>query len=101
MTEVRWTDLALEDLRSIRRYVAFDKPGAAKKLAGRIRQRVRDLASHPLSGRTVPEFPGSPYREVLVAPYRIVYEVAGPGLRVLRVWHGRRELTAARFSRPG
>ncbi len=101
MAVVLWTDLALDDLRSIRRYIAFDKPGAAKKLAGRIRQRVRDLASHPLSGRTVPEFPGSPYREVIVAPYRIVYEVVGAELRVLRVWHGRRELTSAKFSRPG
>jgi addiction module RelE/StbE family toxin len=101
MAEVLWTDLALEDLRSIQRYIAFDKPDAAKKLADRLRQRVRDLASHPLSGRRVPEFPRSGYREVIVAPYRIVYEVEGEELRVLRVWHGRRELTFEKLTRPG
>ena len=101
MTDVLWTDLALEDLRSIQRYIAFDKPTAAKKLAERIRQRILDLASHPLSGRAVPEFPRSGYREVIVAPYRIVYELEGGELRVLRVWHGRRELTFEKLARPG
>ncbi|MHC4925675.1 MAG: type II toxin-antitoxin system RelE/ParE family toxin [Planctomycetota bacterium] len=83
MAKVLWTDLALEDLRSIQRYVAYDKPEAARKLAGRIRQRIRDLASHPLSGR-VPELPGTGYREVIVASYRIVYGVDGKQLKVLR-----------------
>lgn len=100
MTEILWTDLALEDLHSIRRYIAYDKPGAAKRLAERIRQRVNDLAPHPLSGRLVPEFPRSGYREVIVTPYRIIYEVVGGRLEVLRVWHGRRELTFDRLARP-
>lgn len=99
--EVLWTDLALEDLRSLQRYIAYDKPVAAKKLAQQIRRRIADLASHPLSGRVVPELPRSGYREVIVAPYRIVYEVEGDRLRVLRVWHGRRELTFEKLDRPG
>lgn len=101
MAEVFWTDLALDDLRSLQRYIAYDKPEAARKLAQRIRQRIRDLASHPLAGRSVPELPGSGYREVIVAPYRIVYVVEMEQVRVLRVWHGRRELTFAKLDRPG
>ncbi len=101
MTRVLWTDLALDDLRSIQRYISYDKPEAAKKLAGRIRQRIENLTSHPLSGRSVPELPGTGYREVIVTPYRIVYEVEEKQLRVLRVWHGRRELTFGKLDRPG
>jgi plasmid stabilization system protein ParE len=45
-------------------------------------------------GRVVPEFEQQGYRELIVAPYRIVYEVRQRRVIVLRVWHGRRELRA-------
>jgi plasmid stabilization system protein ParE len=51
------------------------------------------LERFPLSGRVVPEF-GTPYREILVGPYRVIYrydkdhDVAF----VLNVVHGSRRL---------
>lgn len=65
---------------------------AARRLAGRIRERVEALARHPRLGRIVPEFEGTGYREVIVAPYRIVYELSDDRVVILRVWHGRRDL---------
>ena len=90
---IQWTGPALVDLRSIRDYVSAEgRPIAAKRLATTIRDAVLRLQSHPFSGRLVPEFPGAEYREVIVAPYRIVYELTEDRVVVLRVWHGRRDL---------
>jgi addiction module RelE/StbE family toxin len=90
---IYWSGPALNDLRSIKDYVSRDKPKAARHLAERISRSVLDLADFPESGRSVPEFPGAGYREVIVTPYRIIYEVTEDRVVVLRVWHGRRDLT--------
>jgi plasmid stabilization system protein ParE len=92
---VFWTRPAIADLQSIREYIAADgRPMAARRLAKRIRDRVELLALHPLAGRQLPELPGAPYREVIVGPFRIVYQVSGDRLEVLRVWHSSRDLAA-------
>ena len=88
-----WTGPALDDLRDIRDYVSQDDPAAAKRLAEKIRDGVLRLADHPQSGRVVPELSGLDYREVIISPYRIVYAAREDRVIILRVWHGRRELT--------
>ncbi len=90
---ILWSGPALNDLRAIKDYISYDKPSAAKRLAKKISQGVLDLAVHPHLGREVPEFPGSGYREVIVSPYRIIYELREGKVVVLRVWHSRRDLT--------
>lgn len=93
--EILWTRPALADLRAMRDYIAAaGRPEAARRLARQIRDGVEALARHPRLGREVPEFPGSGYREIIVTPYRVVYEFAGRRVVVLRVWHGRRDLAA-------
>jgi toxin ParE1/3/4 len=87
-----WTGLALNDLYAIRDYISLDKPEVAKKLAKTIREKVLRLQDHPFSGRIVPELVELGYREVIVAPYRVVYEVQKKRVVILRVWHGRREM---------
>ena len=88
-----WTGPALADLRHIRDYVSRDDPAAAVRLADRLRKRVLALQVHPRMGRVVPELSTRGLREVIVAPYRIVYEVWEREVVVLRVWHGRRDLS--------
>ena len=90
--ELLWTGPALNDLREIRDYVSLDRPSAAEKLAKSIRTKVLRPKDHPLSGRVVPELAVHGYREVIVPPYRIVYEVQDKRIVILRVWHGRRTL---------
>lgn len=91
--KIAWTDPALEDLRGMCEHIRRADPSAARELASRIRKRVDDLRDHPLSGRIVPELAGHGCREVIVAPYRIVYEVGKGRVTILRVWHGRRDLS--------
>jgi len=92
---ILWTGPALEDLEEIRVWVARDRPVAARRLAARIRERVEALAAFPTSGRVVPELGGDRYREVVVRPYRVVYEVLDDAVIVIRVWHARRPLGSA------
>ena len=90
--KIKWSELALEDLEAIREYVSNDKPVAAERLAARLRRSVLRLVEQPQSGRPVPEFPGTALREVIVPPYRIVYEAEAERIVIYRVWHGRRAL---------
>lgn len=95
MTEARpilWTGPALADLIEIREWVERDRPEAARRLAAKIRDRVNDLAVYPTSGRVVPEIGIECYREVIVRPYRIVYEIRENAIVILRVCHSRRDL---------
>jgi len=95
MAEARpifWTGPALADLIEIREWVERDSPDAARRLAARIRERVNDLAVFPFSGRLVPEIGIERFREVVVRPYRVIYEIRENDLVILRVRHSRRDL---------
>lgn len=87
-----WSRTALADLRALVRYIASDDREAAKRFGDRIITRVEALASFPRVGRAVPEYRNDQVREVIIAPYRIIYEAddAGATLSVLRIWHGAR-----------
>ena len=95
MAEVRpilWTGPALADLIEIREWVERDSPDAARRLAAKIRDRVSNLAAFPASGRVVPEIGIERYREVIVRPYRVIFEIRENDLVILRVRHSRRDL---------
>lgn len=69
-------------------YIRRDKPSAAKAFRKRSERALRRLERFPQSGRTIPEFPDLPYREVVVAPYRFFYRVEGETTWIVAVWHG-------------
>jgi toxin ParE1/3/4 len=87
---IKWSDEALEDLRSLQAYVAKDNPAAAKKLAMAILEAVEiNLPENPQMGR-----PGrvSGTRELVIAQtsYIVPYRVKAGTIQVLRVYHGAR-----------
>ena len=85
---VRFTPAAraqfLEGLEDIRR----DNPTAALRFREKAEQALRRLEKHPASGRSIPEFPALPHREVIVRPYRFFYRVVGKTVWIVAVWHG-------------
>ena len=90
---ILWSGPALEDLRQIRTWVARDSPAAARRLASRIRKGVENLTDFPMAGRVVPEIGIKTYREIIVRPYRVIYEVRdNDAVVILRVWHSHRDL---------
>jgi toxin ParE1/3/4 len=84
--EVRFTDLAIEDLESILDY--FEKaylPARGQACIKKLVSRTERLARFPNSGRVVPEY-GLPWiREVIVPPYRMVYRNDLGHIQIIRV----------------
>jgi len=73
VTEVRWTEQAVENLAAIKAFIDQESPAYALAVVGRLYQAVGQLAQFPDSGRIVPEQTRSEIRELVRPPYRIVY----------------------------
>ena len=84
---------AVDDLKDIVFYITPDRPEAAKRLAMALVERTKLLGSFPQSGRKVPEFDRSEIRELVLPPYRIVYQIdeVKKQVGVARFWHGARD----------
>ena len=84
-----WTVTALEDLRDLVRYIAADDRATARRFGDRMIKRIEGLAGFPRIGRKVPEYQNDLIREVILTPYRLIYEVDDDGsvISVLRIWH--------------
>jgi addiction module RelE/StbE family toxin len=87
---VRWTERAKGDLQEVYNFIARDSPRAADALVERIARAADRLAAFPESGRTMPEFPTLPYREVIVGNYRVLYRIERESVWIAAVVHGRR-----------
>lgn len=84
----------MHDLEDAVQFVAADRPDAATALAEPIIARTESLERHPRQGRIVPELLRlgiRRYRELLVAPYRIVYRSDAGRSLILVVLHGARD----------
>jgi len=93
MAKVEFTDHALHDIDEIATYIAVDSELYAKLQVAKIVSRVDQLATHPLSGRIVPEFNIRSIRELIEGNYRIIYRVVNREvIHILTVHHSRRHL---------
>jgi toxin ParE1/3/4 len=68
-------------------YIRIDNPTAARRFRQKAEKVLRRLEDLPLSGRSIPEFPDLPHREVIVKPYRFFYRAIGKTVWVVAVWH--------------
>ncbi|MBA2542068.1 MAG: type II toxin-antitoxin system RelE/ParE family toxin [Deltaproteobacteria bacterium] len=92
-----WTEPALDDLDEIAAFIALDDPQAATAFVQKVLGAVERLQLHPQSGRKVPELHGTNYRELIVAPCRIVYRVDGSDIYLVYVFRGERQLRRNRL----
>ncbi len=53
MVKIRWTELSVDDLKSIRDYIAQDSVRYATITINRIYDRAQILSNQPLAGRIV------------------------------------------------
>jgi toxin ParE1/3/4 len=58
------------------------------------------LTEFPLSGRVVPEFNQEDVRELIVRNYRVVYQLIGEDIGIIRVHHGARLLHRSDIEQP-
>ena len=85
---LRWTHRAKDDLLSIGRFIARDRPAAARSFVAKLQVRARRAAKFPRSGRIVPELRRDDVREVIEGNYRIVYRITTVSVDVLTVFEG-------------
>lgn len=93
MAKVKWSNLALYDLRAIHDYVAQDSPKYADRLMDKLIERVDGLEQHPRIGRKVPEFNNEAIRELIEGNYRIIYRIESEDqIGIARIHHAARLL---------
>ncbi len=90
--QIVWSQTAVEDLKQIVQFIGLDDAGAAAGLADRILNRIEQAAEFPFSNRAVPEKGEDSIREIILRPYRIIYQVDDRrnAIHILRVWHAAR-----------
>lgn len=97
---VRWSEDAQRDLAEIVDYIATDSELDAEGVLAHLQQQAESLAQFAERGRRIPELRGrkpaqqSPWRELLVRPWRIVFAIDGGTVLVLAVVDGRRDFQA-------
>ena len=95
MTKLRWTIQAVEDVEAIRKFIANDSGAYADLVVARLLESVARLEQFPRSGRIVPELSDPLVREVIEAPYRIVYRILDETVEILTVFRASRLLPPA------
>lgn len=90
--QIVWTKSAQEDLKQIVSFIAVDNPSAAERFGVAFIDQVEQIAQFPWSGRRVPEKKTERLRELIYAPYRIIYEISGNQsiIYIVRIWHAAR-----------
>jgi toxin ParE1/3/4 len=88
--KIVWSPEAVEDLISLRAYIAEENPAAARRIVLRVLHDVEHLLpDNPQMGRPG-RVPGT--RELVVprTPYIVPYRVQRATIQILRVFHGAR-----------
>lgn len=84
---------AISDLEDIRNYYSEQGvPQIGKSLVVDIIAHIQTLSDHPNIGRIVPEFSKDYIRELIHAPFRVVYLREKESLQIIRVWRSERLL---------
>jgi len=74
MTVIRWSGPSIREFEGSLDYIARDNRDAADRLARAIHRAVGRLRAFPDSGRMVPELEDPALREVVYAPFRVIYQ---------------------------
>ena len=85
--KVKFTPSARAQFLECLEYIRQDSPTAARRFREKAEELLRRLEGFPDSGRSIPEFPDLPQREVIVRPYRFFYRVIAKTVWVVAVWH--------------
>ena len=100
--QVLWSHTAQQDLTEFVEYIAQDSIGDALAILQQLETKTALLITLPNRGRVVPELLHtgiSQYRELISAPWRIVYRVDNKQVLIMAVLDSRRDLQAVLLNR--
>ena len=93
--KVFWANVAEKDLAGIIEYIAEDSLTNARNVFEKLKKKASSLNLFPQRGRIVPELKDHGiilYRELFVAPWRIIYRISGKKVYVLLVIDSRQNV---------
>lgn len=90
MARYRISRKALRDLDSTWLFIAKESETGADAVMERLFEVFRALVRQPRMGRARPEI-GPGMRSFVAAELIVFYQIASPGIRVVRVWDGRQD----------
>ena len=88
--KVTWSALAERRALEAVDYIAQDRPQSAAAWLEELIERVGELDQFARRGRVVREIGLPAYREILHAPYRVIYRVDASRVVILTLRHSRR-----------
>ena len=91
--KIKWSVPAVDDLESIRDYIARDSTLYASSFIEKILKTIDMLEEFPEIGREVPESDDPNIRELLFQNYRIMYRVLHDAIQIIAVIRGSRDIT--------
>lgn len=84
-----YTDVAIEDLKRLREFIAIHNPSAAARIATELVGKIELLPDFPNIGTPVEMAPApDSVRDMVFGKYVIRYSVHTSAIIILRVWHG-------------
>lgn len=96
--KIEWTELALDRVAEIARYIALDSVSDAERWVDKLFDYVGRLETFPESGRHLPELASRPeIRELLAGNYRIIYKVTPKTVYILTIRHSKQILPTDAF----
>lgn len=87
MLKLRYSDASKDDLKEIARFIAKDKPKAAREWVAKLREKCRRLSKHPEVGDDRSDL-GEGIRSTYVGSYIIFFRRRGETLEIIRVRRG-------------
>ncbi len=87
MPKLRYSDASKDDLKEIARFIAKDKPKAAREWVAKLREKCRMLAKHPEVGDDRSDL-GEGIRSTYVGSYIIFFRRREESLEIVRVRRG-------------
>ena len=90
MARLRYSDATKDDPKLIARFIAQDKPTAARQWVAKIREKCHLLARHPDIGDQRPEL-GENIRSTYLGSYVIFFRRTGGTVEIVRVIRGDRD----------
>lgn len=91
MAKLIWSELAINDIKSIYDYIEKDSTDRAELFIERLIDATDRLEEHPYSGRIIEEIGNAECREIIYGSYRIMYEIKGEFVRISGVVHSARD----------
>lgn len=100
--KVFWTGVAQKDLEVITNYIGKGSPQATLKFLRFFQKKATSLKKSPRRGRSIPELAlikETSLKEIIIAPWRLIYRVQEGSVYVLALFDGRRDLEEVLFER--